>query len=111
MFGCAVARDAVALAARELKKKIAEAFCKKLGCMAEDVRFKDNFICGRSDTERIAFDDAMRTDIHARVRRIAEGAAAAHGTTVRVEIQAGYPVTKNDPALTQQIPALVELYF
>ena len=54
------------------------------------------------------FDDAMRTDIHARVRRIAEGVAAAHGTTVRVEIQAGYPVTKNDPALTQRMLPTLE---
>jgi CO/xanthine dehydrogenase Mo-binding subunit len=51
---------AVTLAARELKKKIAEAFCGKLGCAADEVRFKDNFICGKSDTDRIAFADAMR---------------------------------------------------
>ena len=54
------------------------------------------------------FDDAMRTDIHARVRRIAEGVAAAHGTTVRVEIQGGYPVTTNDPALTQRMLPTLE---
>jgi amidohydrolase len=54
------------------------------------------------------FDDAMRNDIHARVRRIAEGVAAAHGTTVRVEIQKGYPVTQNDPALTRQMLSTLE---
>ena len=58
--GTIMGGGAVTLAARELKKKIAEAFCGKLGCAAEEVRFKDNFICGRSDTDRIAFDDAMR---------------------------------------------------
>ena len=54
------------------------------------------------------FDDAMRNDIHARVRRIAEGVAAAHGTTVRVEIQKGYPVTQNDPALTRRMLSTLE---
>ena len=51
---------AVTLAARELKQKIAEAFCAKLHCAANEVRFKDNFIVGRSDADRIAFADAMR---------------------------------------------------
>lgn len=51
---------AVTLAARELKKKIAGAFCEKLHCAPDEVRFKDNFICGKTDRERIAFDDAMR---------------------------------------------------
>jgi CO/xanthine dehydrogenase Mo-binding subunit len=58
--GTIMGGGAVTLAARELKKKIAGAFCGKLGCTAEEVRFKDNFIYGRSDTDRIAFDDAMR---------------------------------------------------
>jgi len=51
---------AVTLAARELKQKIAEAFGAKLHCAPDEVRFKDNFIIGRSDTDRIAFADAMR---------------------------------------------------
>jgi CO/xanthine dehydrogenase Mo-binding subunit len=58
--GTIMGGGAVTLAARELKKKIAGAFCEKLGCAAEEVRFKNNFICGRSDTDRIAFADAMR---------------------------------------------------
>jgi CO/xanthine dehydrogenase Mo-binding subunit len=58
--GTIMGGGAVTLAARELKKKIAVAFCGKLACTAEEVRFKNNFICGRSDTDRIAFDDAMR---------------------------------------------------
>jgi CO/xanthine dehydrogenase Mo-binding subunit len=58
--GTIMGGGAVTLAARELKKKIAEAFCEKLHCAVDEVRFKDNFICGRSDTDRIAFADAMR---------------------------------------------------
>ncbi len=58
--GTIMGGGAVTLAARELKKKIAGAFCGKLGCTADEVRFKNNFIYGRSDTDRIAFDDAMR---------------------------------------------------
>jgi amidohydrolase len=54
------------------------------------------------------FDEAMRDDIHARVRRIAEGVAAAHGTTVRVDIEKGYPVTSNDPALTRRMLPTLE---
>jgi amidohydrolase len=54
------------------------------------------------------FDEAMRDDIHARVRRIAEGVAAAHGTTVRVAIEKGYPVTSNDTALTQRMLPTLE---
>jgi amidohydrolase len=54
------------------------------------------------------FDEAMRDDIHARVRRIAEGVAAAHGTTVKVSLEKGYPVTVNDPALTQKMLPTLE---
>jgi CO/xanthine dehydrogenase Mo-binding subunit len=58
--GTIMGGGAVTLAARELKQKIAEAFCEKLHCAAEEVRFKNNFICGKTDREQIAFDDAMR---------------------------------------------------
>jgi CO/xanthine dehydrogenase Mo-binding subunit len=51
---------AVMLAARELRTRIASAFCERLDCAAEEVRFKDNFIWGREDGRRIAFPDAMR---------------------------------------------------
>jgi len=54
------------------------------------------------------FDETMRSDIHARVRRIAEGVAAAHGTTVRVAIERGYPVTRNDSALTERMLPTLE---
>jgi amidohydrolase len=53
------------------------------------------------------FDDAVQADIHAKVKRIAEGIAAAAGTTAEVTINKGYPVTSNDPALTaRMLPTL-----
>lgn len=55
-----------------------------------------------------SFDAAMQSEIHARVRRIAEGVAAAHGTSVKVAIEKGYPVTANDPALTQRMLPTLE---
>ncbi|MDR3456551.1 MAG: xanthine dehydrogenase family protein molybdopterin-binding subunit [Verrucomicrobiae bacterium] len=58
--GTIMGGGAVTLAARELKAKIAAAFCKQLGCAADEVRFKDDFIWGRADGARIAFGDAMR---------------------------------------------------
>jgi amidohydrolase len=39
-----------------------------------------------------------REAVRAGVRRVAEGIAAAHGATVEVDLEAGYPVTVNDPA-------------
>ena len=53
------------------------------------------------------FDDEVQKDIHARVRRIAEGIAAGAGATVTVTIDRGYPVTSNDAALTaRMLPTL-----
>ena len=58
--GTIMGGGAVTLAARELKRKIAETFCAKLGCAADEVRFESNFISGKTDREQIAFADAMR---------------------------------------------------
>jgi amidohydrolase len=53
------------------------------------------------------FDDQVQADIHARVRKIAEGVAAGAGATVDVRIDKGPPVTANDPALTaRMLPTL-----
>jgi amidohydrolase len=53
------------------------------------------------------FDDDVQDDIHARVKRIAEGIAAGAGATVDVQIHRGNPVTANDPALTaRMLPTL-----
>ena len=54
------------------------------------------------------FDDAVQADIHARVRKIAEGIAAGAGATVDVRIDKGYPVTANDPALTKRMLPTLE---
>ena len=58
--GTIMGGGAVTQAARELKKKIAEALCEKLRCRSEEVRFKDNCILGRTDNERMPFGDAMK---------------------------------------------------
>jgi hippurate hydrolase len=42
--------------------------------------------------------EETRTQVTALARQVADGIAAAHGATVTVEIEAGYPVTVNDPA-------------
>jgi amidohydrolase len=49
------------------------------------------------------FDPAMRKDVHARVRRTAEGIAASAGASVSVDVQERTPVTANDPALTERM--------
>jgi amidohydrolase len=52
-----------------------------------------------------SFDAAMREDVLARLRRIAEHTAAAHGATVALSVPDpdGNPVTVNDPALTARM--------
>ncbi|HKB78796.1 MAG TPA: amidohydrolase [Thermoanaerobaculia bacterium] len=50
-----------------------------------------------------SLDEKMRDDIHARIRRTAEEIAKAGGATADVTIDTGYPVTYNDPALTEQM--------
>jgi amidohydrolase len=53
------------------------------------------------------FDDDVQNDIHARVRKIAEGVATGAGAKVDVQIHRGYPVTSNDPTLTaKMLPTL-----
>ena len=44
--------------------------------------------------------EGTRAEVRAGVRRVAEGIAAAHGATVEVDLEAGYPVTINDPTFT-----------
>jgi amidohydrolase len=54
-----------------------------------------------------AFDEATRDSLHSRLKRTAEGIAAAAGARADVSSQRGYPVTINDPALTERmIPTL-----
>ena len=49
------------------------------------------------------FDPDMRKDVLARVKRTAESIAAAAGATAEVVFDEGYPVTWNDPALTERM--------
>lgn len=54
-----------------------------------------------------AFDEATRDSMHARIQRTAEGIARAAGAAAVVTTTRGYPVTINDPALTERmVPTL-----
>jgi len=53
------------------------------------------------------FDEAMRAEIHRRLKLTAEGIAAAAGAQVKVTVTPGYPVVDNDPALmARMLPTL-----
>ena len=53
------------------------------------------------------FDEVVRAEIHNRVRRTAEQIAASAGATATADVELGYPVTVNDPALTaRMVPTL-----
>jgi len=53
------------------------------------------------------FDESVRKEIHARLKRTAEGIAQSAGATADVQIEIGYPVTVNDVGLaTRMIPTL-----
>jgi amidohydrolase len=54
------------------------------------------------------FDEAIRLDIHRRVKQTAESIAAASGATALVEIEPGNPVTYNDPELTRRMLPTLE---
>jgi CO/xanthine dehydrogenase Mo-binding subunit len=58
--GTIMGGGAVTLAARELKQKIAGALCQSLHCQPEEVRFDNDFVCGKTNDDRMAFADAMR---------------------------------------------------
>lgn len=49
------------------------------------------------------FDADTRTQIHERVARTAEQIAASAGASAEVDIDLGYPVTRNDPALVERM--------
>ena len=53
------------------------------------------------------FDEAVRKEIHARIKKTAEGIAQSAGATADAQIEIGYPVNANDPALTaRMVPSL-----
>jgi metal-dependent amidase/aminoacylase/carboxypeptidase family protein len=54
-----------------------------------------------------SLDAPMRDDLHARIKRTAENIAASAGATAEVKIIPGYPITYNDPKLTEKsLPTL-----
>ncbi len=50
-----------------------------------------------------AVSERTRTKVHDAIRRVAEGIAAAHDASVRVEVELGYPVTINDQGYAGQV--------
>ena len=53
------------------------------------------------------FDENVRKSIHDRIRSIASNISESAGATATVEFGLGYPVTRNDPALTERmVPTL-----
>jgi amidohydrolase len=54
------------------------------------------------------FDNEVRQDIHRRVRHTARHIAESAGATAEVRIAYGYPVTVNDPALTERMLPTLE---
>ena len=54
------------------------------------------------------FDEGHRAEIHRRVQKTAESIAAASGARAEVTITKGYPVTVNDPALTERMLATLK---
>ena len=53
-----------------------------------------------------SLDAKQRDDIHQRIKRTAEEIAASAGATADVTIETGYPITYNDPALTERMVPL-----
>lgn len=49
-----------------------------------------------------SLDAKMRDDIHARIKRTVENIAASAGAKAEVTITTGYPITYNDPKLTEE---------
>jgi hippurate hydrolase len=50
-----------------------------------------------------SMSEATRSAVHARIREVAAGIASAHGASAEVAIEPGYPVTLNDPAITELV--------
>ncbi len=50
-----------------------------------------------------SLDAKMRDDIHVRIKRTAEDIARSGGATATVTIDEGYPITYNDPAVTERM--------
>jgi len=57
------------------------------------------------------FSETTHAAVPDRLTRVAEGIAAAHGLTVTVDYQRGYPVTANTPAEVDRAAGLVRAMF
>ncbi len=55
-----------------------------------------------------SFDEGVRREAQARLKKTAEGIAQAAGATVDVQIEIGYPVTVNNERLTSTMMATVQ---
>ena len=53
-------------------------------------------------------DESMHTQVHERIRQVATKIAESAGATAEVKIDVMYPVTYNDPALTQDVLPTLE---
>lgn len=49
------------------------------------------------------FDEEMQSEVHARIKQIAESIAAANGAMAEVRIEKAVPVTTNDTVLTERV--------
>ena len=54
------------------------------------------------------FDPIVQKDIHERIKNTAKNIAIGAGATAKVTISAGYPVTINDPGLTEKMVPVLE---
>ncbi|HXW50811.1 MAG TPA: amidohydrolase [Candidatus Acidoferrales bacterium] len=54
------------------------------------------------------FSDELRESMPARLRRIADGIANAHGATVELDYAWGYPPVRNDERLTRLVAAIAQ---
>jgi amidohydrolase len=55
-----------------------------------------------------AVSERTRAKVHDGIQRVAAGIAAAHGCTVEVEVDGGYPVTVNDDAFADRVLGVAE---
>ncbi len=52
-------------------------------------------------------DEKVRAGLRDRVVSVTEGIAAAHGCTAEIDLRRGYPVTMNDPTMTEFVTGVI----
>lgn len=107
--GAAIVNQAQTIVSRQIDISKLPAVIS-FGIFQGGVRY--NIVPDRAELEGTirTFDEAMRQDIFARLKRTAESVAAAQGATVEMHIPAdiGNPITVNDPTLAQRIRPSLE---